>query len=160
MKNLKIVASAVIAAVLLASSAVYAYDPAAECTQKKAFAEKKEAKKEALYKNLNLTEEQKKALEANKTQTREQVKVLYQQVKDKTAMLRQELQGDTLNMDKINQINGELKNLQAQILDQKLQGILGVRKILTPEQFKKFMAEIQLRAKNGKNKWHEMKKGM
>ena len=53
-------------------------------------------------------------------------------------MIRQELQKDQLNMDSINQINSELKNLQAQILDRRLEGILEVRKVLTPEQFKKF----------------------
>ena len=52
-----------------------------------------------------------------------------------------------LNIGKITQINNELKILSAQMLDRKLEGILEVRKILTPEQFKKFMTKTE--------GWHE-----
>lgn len=106
---------------------------------------------------LNLTNEQKKLLEENRNKQRGQKKLLFEQMGEKTALIRQELQKDELNMDKIHQINTELKNLQAQILDERLEGILEVRKILTPEQFKKFIAKTQARPGHFKNKLERAK---
>ena len=74
--------------------------------------------------------------------------------------MRQELQNPTLNMDKINQIQSELKASQAQMLDARLQGILEIRKILTPEQFTKFSAKMEEHKGRGDHKWegrHESK---
>ena len=57
------------------------------------------------------------------------------QIKEKREEIRNELQRDELNIGKIAQINNELKILSAQMLDRKLEGILEVRKILTPAMF-------------------------
>ena len=48
-------------------------------------------------------------------------------------------------MEKIDQINGDLKKMMAQMLDYRLERILEVRKILTPEQFKKFTSQVESR---------------
>jgi Spy/CpxP family protein refolding chaperone len=143
MRRLKIAAFTIITITVLATTVFCADKTFAPEPQRKAWMEKMKAREDALYKKLNLTEDQKRALEINKTRDRERMKALFQQVKDKRAMMRQEIQSDTLNMDKVNQLNAEMKNLEAQILDQRLQGILSVRKILTPEQFKKFTVEIE-----------------
>ena len=119
--------------------------------QKKSFSENPEARHEQLYKDLNVTEGQKKLLEENKSKHREQMKAMFNDIKEKRALVRQELQKDQLNMEKIRQINGELKSLQAQMLDYRLERILEVRKILTPEQFKKFISKIESRPGHFKN---------
>lgn len=102
--------------------------------------------------DLNLTDTQKKALEENKKARREAMKTLFNDMKEKRAAMREELQRDELNIGKITQINNELKILSAQMLDHRLEGILEVRKILTPEQFRKFMAKTEGRQERFKEK--------
>jgi Spy/CpxP family protein refolding chaperone len=109
-------------------------------------------RQQRLYKDLGLTKEQKQSLEENKNKNKEQMKALFQNMREKTALVRQELQKEQLDMVKITQLNNELKQLQAQMLDYKLQSILEVRKILTPEQFRKFSAKMEKRAGHFKDK--------
>ena len=111
-----------------------------------------ENRRQELYKDLNLSQDQKKLLEENKKSRREEMKSLFSQMKEKREAIRNELQKDELNIGKITQINNELKILSAQMLDRKLEGILEVRKILTPEQFKKFMAKMGQRQEHFKEK--------
>ena len=101
-----------------------------------------ETKRQELYKDLNLSEEQKNLLEENRKSHREEMKSILNQMKEKREAIRNELQKDELNIGRISQINNELKILSAQMLDRKLEGILEVRKILTSEQFKKFMMKM------------------
>lgn len=111
----------------------------------KMFKEKMEERRQKLFKDLNLTEAQQKALEENKKGHHEQMKAVYTEMKGKRTALKQELEQDKLNMEKIYQLQGELKKLQAQMSDQRLEGILEVRKILTLDQFKKFIGNMEKR---------------
>lgn len=138
----RLAASMIVAAGLL-SGVVYASASDNDSKEKKAFAEKRDGKRQQFYKDLNLTQEQKKALEENKNKNREQMKTLFAGMKEKKALIREELQKDELNMEKINQVQNELKALQTQMIDHRLEGILEVRKILTPEQFKKFLTKME-----------------
>ena len=161
--KLKMFIFAAIAVAALWSGAAYAAEPDAGSALSKAFMEKMDAKRDQLYKELNLTDEQKKALEENKNQHRAEFKALFENMRAKRDLMREELQKDALNMDKVNQIEGELKQLQSQMSDQRLQGILEVRKILTPEQFKKFMANMEEHKgrfdREGKGQKNDSKKG-
>ena len=127
----------------LSAPAVYAQPGEAESGQKKPVQEKMEARHQEFYKDLDLSDSQKKLLEENKNNHRDQMKAMLDQIKDKKASIRQELQKDTLNMARINQINDELKKLEDRMLDYRLERILEVRKILTPEQFKKFITKME-----------------
>ena len=111
-----------------------------------------EARRQELYKDINLSEAQKKALEENRKGRKEEMKSIFSQIKEKKEAIRNELQKNELNIGKITQINNELKILDTQMLDRKLEGILEVRKILTPEQFKKFMAKMDQRQEHFKEK--------
>lgn len=150
-KKFNIIAVSVITMLALVSPAIYAQG-CAYSDKEKVWVQKKEAKRQELYKELNVSEEQRKALEENKNKHREQMKALFNEMKEKKTLIRQELQKDTLDMAKINQVNGDLKKLQAQMLDYRLQHVLEVRKILTPEQFKKFMAKMEEKMGHFKNK--------
>lgn len=153
MKNVKTIIVSVVSVLMLLSGVSYAQPSGGTDTkQEKAWAEKKEARRQELYKDLNLSDEQKKALEENKSKGREQMKALFTDMRAKREAIRQELQKDTLDMAKIDQINGELKNLQAQLLDHRLEHILAVRKILTPEQFKKFISKMEEKSQEWKGK--------
>ncbi|MBF0532066.1 MAG: periplasmic heavy metal sensor [Candidatus Omnitrophica bacterium] len=105
-----------------------------------------------MYKDLNLTEDQQKALEANKSKNKEETKALFQSMKDKMTALKQEVEKEPLDMNKVNQIQSELKTIQAQMSDQRLESILAVRKILSGEQFKKFMDKMEEHGKMGPGK--------
>ena len=143
---------------ILAIPAVQA-SPESEPARQERFKDKHRDKREELFKELNLTEEQRQQLEANKTQNRKEMKTLFEGMREKRSRLQQELQADNINMDKVNQINGELKVLQGQMLDHRLAGILAVRKILSPEQFKKFMSKMEERKQHAGPRWQEDKEG-
>jgi len=92
-----------------------------------------------IYSQLNLTDDQKKQLEANKQQHREKMKSVRQEIKTDKEVFKEELMKPQLDILKINQIHNQVKSLQNQMEDEKLNSILAVRAILTPEQFSKFV---------------------
>ena len=141
----KITALLIIAMLIIPSSLISAASYDKSSRKENSPASNMETKRQELYKDLNLSEEQKNLLEENRKSHREEMKSILNQMKEKREAIRNELQKDELNIGRISQINNELKILSAQMLDGKLEGILKVRKILTPEQFKKFMTKIDQR---------------
>ena len=119
---------------------------------------KMEMKKQEMYKELGITEEQKKKLEENKDKNRQEMKEMFKAMKEKREALSDEIQKEKIDMAKIVKINTELKDLQGKMSDRKLATILEVRKILTPEQFKKFSAKMddhKKKFREGKGRGHE-----
>ncbi len=94
---------------------------------------------EQVYKQLNLTDTQKKQLEANKLQHRSKMQSLHQEVKADKEALKDELMKPGLDMAKINGLHRKIKAVMSQMEDIKLNSILEVRTILTPQQFSKFI---------------------
>jgi Spy/CpxP family protein refolding chaperone len=142
MKNMrKFLLMAVLVLGLFALPLAYAEDNGPAVPEHKTFCHKAGRKVCDIYSQLNLTDQQKKQLDESRNKYREQNKTLFNQIKEKGALIRQELQKDKLDMNKINQANSELKKIEGQLLDSRLQGMLETKKILTPEQFKKLMAE-------------------
>ena len=92
-----------------------------------------------IYSQLNLTDDQKKQLEVNKQQHRAKMESARQEIKADKETLKEELMKPRLDMPKINAIHDQIKSLQNQMEDGKLNSILAVRAILTPEQFSKFV---------------------
>ena len=145
----KIIALLIIGALVMSSGALYAAGD--KCDQgEKGARGNAIAARHNIYKDLNLTEEQKKMLEENKAKHKEEMKTLFAAMKETRISMRQELQKETLDMAKINQINDELKKLQAQTVDHRLESVLVVRKILSPDQFKKFMSKMEEKAEHFK----------
>ena len=127
----------VLLGVFLTASLVHAQDREHE-------GHKRSGKKgEEIYSQLNLSNEQKKALEKNKSQNGETRKAFFKQLHSYKEALNGELMKPELNMDKINEIQSQLKAFQAQMADNRLNAILEVRKILTPEQFVKFISLME-----------------
>jgi len=92
-----------------------------------------------IYSQLDLTDEQKRELEANKQQHRAQMGLARQEMKTDKEAIKNELMKPQLDMPKIKAIHERIKALQDQMEDNKLASVLGVRAILTPEQFTKFV---------------------
>ena len=153
-RKLKIIIFLAIGALMLAASLVYASSDSPERgpQNENEFKEDMNARRKQLYEGLGLTEGQKKLLEENRKKSRGREEVLFKEMRGKMELIRRELQNDTLNMEVIYQINNDLKQIQAQMLDDRLEGILEVRKILTPEQFKMFNVKMEERFKHFKGR--------
>ena len=137
MRHFKIFAAAgFIILYLLVSSNSYANDNGG-----------REEKRQKIWDQLNLTQDQKKQLEANKQQHRAKSTAVRRQMKINRDLLRAELMKPQLDSPKINAIEGQIKNLMSQMEDNKLESILAVRSILTAEQFAKFI-NLMHRKKN------------
>ncbi len=152
MRKLNLLAILTIAALSVSVPAGYAASPTPANGQKSSFLQKMDTKRKQLYDELGLNNEQRKLLEANKDKHREQTKALFSQIHQNMDLLRQELEKNELDMQAIYKTNNELKELQAQMFDNRLERILEVRKILTPEQFKKFEEKMNKRMSHFKNR--------
>jgi Spy/CpxP family protein refolding chaperone len=89
---------------------------------------------------LNLTADQEKKLKQNREAHREVMKTLHEALRAQREALGAELEKTSFDMNRVKSIHEELKGIEARMADQRLSGILEVRQILTPEQFKKFGA--------------------
>jgi len=140
-----------LAVVFIMVSAVYAY------TQ----GENQQAcdgQKGSIFKELNLTPEQQKKLEKNRSVQREEMTKLRMTIKEKRLKLQEALQNSTATKATVEPIANEIKSLQAQLIDNRINGIFAVKEILTPEQFIKFqqMTEKRQGKKPGRfQNWRE-----
>ena len=138
-----------IAGLFFCVSNAYAHGPDKQNWKSEKWKAKKEAMIKEMYTQLNLAPDHKSKLEANRKKLKQQKKKLFEEYHAKRKEIGEELQKPELNMKKIKQINSEFKDLMAKKADHRLERILNVRKILTPEQFSKFM-EIR-----GKHRWRK-----
>jgi Spy/CpxP family protein refolding chaperone len=161
MNQFRTLTLAVAAVALLWSGTGYAEKGKSDDKEKDGtkWAEKMEARREEFYKELGLNEEQKKALKENKDKHRKEKKELFESMHEKMKLMHEELGQENLDMTKINQIQDDLKAVQAKMIDQRLAHILEVRKILTPEQFKKFSEKMKDHKKRGGHQWGKKMKG-
>lgn len=96
-----------------------------------------------IFDQLNLNDKQKQAMEANKTAHRGRMKQNFEKIKTLREGLSAELMKPVLDMGKINTLQKQFKVFQAQLADDRLNSILEVRKILTPDQFAKFISLVK-----------------
>lgn len=101
---------------------------------------------------LNLTKEQEKKLETHRIDQRAEMEKLILVVKEKREELKKGLEDPQLNRGSLERINSDLKDAQNDMADKRLEGILYVREVLTPDQFKKFLALRPGRSEKGGNR--------
>lgn len=92
-----------------------------------------------VHQELGLSPEQEKKLQDRRKAHREEMNSLYENMKAKKKELNAELQKSELNRERVKAIHSELKAFKAEKEDRRLEGMLEVREILTPDQFSKFM---------------------
>ena len=105
-----------------------------------------------VYSQLNLSDDQKKQLQNNRQQNKDKRKAMFEKMRATKEAFDQELMKPDLDMNKINEIQLQFKASQSQMIDDRLNSILEVRKIMTPEQFSKF---ISLMKKHKHEEGHE-----
>lgn len=94
-------------------------------------------KKKEFMRELNLTPEQDRLLKDVKTAHREEAKKLFQALKQKREELKSALAKPDATQSGVAPIMAEIKKLQAELLDYRIEGIFKIKSILTPEQFQK-----------------------
>jgi len=87
--------------------------------------------------DLDLTPEQRDALKAHREETRARRQELQTALKDLRADLKDELQKPELNTDRVNALTADIKALTNKMIDARVDSIVSLKKILTPEQFEK-----------------------
>lgn len=93
---------------------------------------------EAIYEQLQLTAEQKELLEANRQKHHSQMKASRDNVRTLKQSLSNELEKPAFDSQAVQSLKNQLEEAQSQFNDLRLQGIMGVREILTPEQYEQF----------------------
>jgi Spy/CpxP family protein refolding chaperone len=105
-----------------------------------------------VLKELNLTEEQKDRLKQNRNAQHEKMKDLRTQLIKKHAELKDKLSNPDVQRASVEPIATELKDLQAKIMDCRLDGVFAVKEILTPEQYAKFQEKMKEKVENRKER--------
>lgn len=133
-KNQFIIGIVVISALI--AGAAYAEDPGTSCPMGKDKASCKD-KKEGVMRQLNLTAEQKKLLKDSKEAHRAEMGQLAKALKEKRRELKDALAKPGVTKEQVDPIASQIKSIQTQMVDRRIDGILKVKGILTPEQFQK-----------------------
>jgi len=116
--------------------------------------------KEHMAKELNLTAEQEQKLEENRQAHQEEMKKLRETIREKETKLQEALASPAITRAALNSIANEIKTLQAQLIDKRIDSIFAVEQILTPEQFAKFQQmtkDWQEKRKDRRHKQQEKK---
>jgi len=134
MKGIRLVVTGLVVA-LLVTSVVYAY---ARDEGEGQWHKRDGKHREAIFKELNLTDNQKATLDANRKERGEKMRQLRDEMREKQVKLREELDDPTVSRRAIEPLVTEIKALQAQLIDLRVSAIFAVREVLTVEQFAKF----------------------
>ncbi len=101
-----------------------------------------------MFSQLDLTAEQKKLIEANRAKNKESRRAIMQEMKNSMKATGDELKKTDLDMAKITALHEEQKKLFNKMSDDRFKSVLEVRKILTKEQFIKFLEMMEKRVKH------------
>ncbi len=111
-----------------------------------------------IFKELNLTPEQQKKLEENRDIQRVEMKKTRSEIKEKHGELRGKLKNPDITRTAVEPLVNEIKSLQLQLIDHRINGIFTVKEILTKEQFIKFQQLIEkLQEKRKEHFWNWFK---
>lgn len=114
------------------------------------------------FKELNLTDEQKEQLKTQRESQQEANKAVREQLKVKMQAVHEEIAKPESDQAALDALVAEVNTLKGQLFSQHIAGILGMKAILTPEQFSQMQAKFQER--KGKmeqrhSKWMKHREG-
>jgi len=89
---------------------------------------------------LNLSDDQVKQLKDLHQKQKDDMKAVFEQMKSTKEELNAEIIKATPDMNKINDLQTKLKGFMSQMVDNHLNSILAIKKIMTPEQFAGYIA--------------------
>jgi Spy/CpxP family protein refolding chaperone len=88
-----------------------------------------------MAKILGLSQDQEKQLKDSKEKQMASMKSIFEQMKANREAFDAEMIKATPDMSKVNDLQAQLKTIQSQMVDDHLNAILEIKKILTPEQY-------------------------
>ena len=109
-------------------------------------------KKEEIAAKLNLTAEQEKLLNDAKAAHRTEMEALRKAMKEKRQELKDALANPVVTRQQVEPIAAEIKGLQSQMVDSRIDGIFKIKTILSPEQFQKLQGMKEEWQKNKHDK--------
>jgi Spy/CpxP family protein refolding chaperone len=107
-------------------------------------------KKEQMFKELGLTAEQQQQLEQNRSLQRQEKEKLRESMKAQETKLHEALKDPAATRASVEPMVNEIKALQAQMIESRINGILAVKQVLTPEQFVQFEQKMEQMKEEGK----------
>lgn len=102
-----------------------------------------EFRRERLQRSLDLTDEQNQMFEKYRKELNNQLAPLREKIHQKRRELLALLKADTIEEEKVNAVLAEIANLQAEIEKNVVHHSIKIRKMLTPEQQKKFITVLE-----------------
>lgn len=94
------------------------------------------------FDELKLSSEQREKVKKQREESKVKRDVIREKMKQQKTALKEEINKPTVDKNKLNSIVAETKNLINQQLDLYINQVLGLKDILTPEQFKTWQAKI------------------
>jgi Spy/CpxP family protein refolding chaperone len=102
----------------------------------------KQEKFDKMIEKLGLSDEQVAQLKTHKQAKIESRKKLYSELSKQKQELKDELEKPVSDNARIKQIADSIKQIQSEMIDERIKGILEIKAILTPEQYSEFKANI------------------
>jgi len=117
-------------------------------------------KRSQVIKQLNLTPQQEAQIKQLQMLNRQKAKELFLRLKEKRKELANELDKEHSNPIKIRALIAELKDIQGSLIEQRVDGVLKMKELLTPEQYQKFSETLKnMRKRNfelkGRKPWRD-----
>ncbi len=111
---------------------------------------------EKMAEELDLSDDQRVDIKAHQQKKQTEMKKIHTAMREKRKELRKELEKKHSDEKKIRKIANALKKIQGRMIDNRIDGILTVKAILSPAQFKKFNEKIKgMMGKRGKRRGGE-----
>lgn len=142
--------AAVIAVTVFSQSGVYA----GEIADAEQYAAKREARFKKMSEELRLTPQQKEQLTKEREEFISRSKDLREKVRSARAGLKAELERPAPDKAKVNSLTAEIKDLVGRQIQNRVDKVMSMKEILTPEQFNKMKATMK-RYKQNKRGKHE-----
>jgi Spy/CpxP family protein refolding chaperone len=98
-----------------------------------------------IFDQLNLTPDQKQKLQTNKQAQFQEMQTVSGSLREKNRSLQEALRNPVTTRASVLGIANEVKELQAKLVDLKIDGVFLVKEILTPEQYVKFQQLMEAR---------------
>ena len=108
-----------------------------------------------VLKALNLTPEQKEQIQTHSDKRKEEVKYLKEKLQSNVQELRRELEKYESDARKIEMLISEIRNVGTDLMTKKVEGIVTLKKILTPAQFETLKVEVKARELVYKKMWEK-----
>ena len=100
-------------------------------------------KRDQVIRQLNLTPQQEVQIKQLQMLNRQKAKELFRRLKEKRRELADELDKARSNPIKIRTLITELKDIQGRLIEKRVEDVLKMKEILTPEQYQKFSETLK-----------------